>query len=216
MRSGELDQAMADEGRLADQHVLEPRMPRVPPRERGARPAPDGEPDHAVRDTALLRVPLTRPARLEYGPGDVPLQEVDPAPPRVREVGELVDQETLAGAGEPREEDEPRVAGQDGEDREEGRLLARDESAWGCGPAHRSRATPFRSPRGRPAPRPSRRRCRSRSPPSASRRRCAGWPWPRSHCGCPAPRRDDAPRPGSSGWPRRIPGAGAPATGGAP
>ena len=44
--------------------------------------------------------------RLERGPRDVPLEQVDGAARAVRGVGEPVEQETLAGPGQPGEEHE--------------------------------------------------------------------------------------------------------------
>ena len=47
---------------------------------------------------------VSRGARLEHRARDVPLEEMN-APARFsREMGELVDEQTLAGAGKPREE----------------------------------------------------------------------------------------------------------------
>ena len=55
-------------------------------------------------DAVLQRIPLSRRARLEHRPRDVPLEEMNaPARPG-REMGELVDEQTLAGSGKPREE----------------------------------------------------------------------------------------------------------------
>ncbi len=68
-------------------------------------------------DAGLLRIAPPRLPGLEHGPGDVPLQQVDGATAGVGQVGELADQQALAGAGQPGEEDQPRVAGQRREQR---------------------------------------------------------------------------------------------------
>ena len=47
-----------------------------------------------------MRVAPPGLARLEEGPSHVPLQQVDPASALVGQVGELMDQQALAGAGQ--------------------------------------------------------------------------------------------------------------------
>jgi hypothetical protein len=119
--ASELDQAMANEGSFPDQHVREAWMLRVPPREGSASPPPDGKPDHAVGDTGLLGISPTGFARLEDRSGHVPLQQVDSASPRVGEVRELMDQQTLSRAGQPSEEGKPSVLRQGGQSFQERR-----------------------------------------------------------------------------------------------
>jgi hypothetical protein len=90
--------------------MIEPRMARAPARDGLARPPPDGQPDDAVGHALNLGMPAPRAARLEHRSRHVPLQQVDAPAARVGEVGELVDQQALAGARQPREEHQARLA----------------------------------------------------------------------------------------------------------
>lgn len=128
--AGELDQAMADEGRLANQDIPAKPMPSMPLSDRGAGPASDRQPDHGVGHARFLRVSPAWLGSLEHGPGHVPLQEVDGPSVRVREMRELVDQETLSGSGKAREEDELRLSGQRRQGFKERRVRIQDEAAW--------------------------------------------------------------------------------------
>ena len=106
---------MADERCLADEQVLGAAVARVPGDDRRPGPAPHGQPDHPVGDAGLLRITAPCLAPLEDRPRDVPLQQVQAAPAGVGQVGQLADQQALAGAGQPGEEDQPRVPGQCGQ-----------------------------------------------------------------------------------------------------
>jgi hypothetical protein len=104
---GELGKSTADERRLADQEMLGLGVALVPFDERMANPLPGGSPDDRVSDTIHERIATARRARLEHGPGDVPLQQMDATPGAAREVHELVNEQALARTREPREEDHP-------------------------------------------------------------------------------------------------------------
>jgi adenylate cyclase len=110
--AGQLDEAMADEGCLAEQQVLGRGVLGMPGGDRGARPPSDRQADQPVGDAAILRIGAARFARLEDRTGDVPLQEVDRASARVGEMRELAEQQALAGAGQSGEKHQPCLARQ--------------------------------------------------------------------------------------------------------
>ena len=64
-----------------------------------------------MRDAVRQRISAARRAGLEHRTRDVPLQEVDLTPGPAGQVDELVNEQALARAGQPREEDHP-AAGQ--------------------------------------------------------------------------------------------------------
>ena len=86
------------------------RAPALPLEQRAARPEPDRLADDGVRHPVGHRIAPARGARLEHRPRHVPLEEVDDAARVGRQVRELVDQETLAGAGQAGHEHDPRRA----------------------------------------------------------------------------------------------------------
>jgi hypothetical protein len=77
-----------------------------------------------MRDALLLRRTSAGVARLECRACDVPLQQMNASAARVREMRELMDQETLASAGQAREEHAPRAARERLERAEQRRALA--------------------------------------------------------------------------------------------
>ena len=105
-RPGQLDEAIADEGRFADQEVLGPAVSRAPPGHCVADPEAGGSPDHRVRDAVEHRISPARRAGLEHRTGDVPLQQVNLASGAARDVDELVGEKALARTRQPREEDQ--------------------------------------------------------------------------------------------------------------
>src|SRR5439155_6089259 len=81
----------------------------------------------AVRDAVDLRITAAGGAHFEDGSRDVPLQQVDVTSARVPKVRELMDQQALARAGEPGEEDEARVVRERVDGGEHGGIVADDE-----------------------------------------------------------------------------------------
>jgi len=102
---GELDEAMADERCFADQEVLGLAMARRPLGQGVADPETSGAPDHRVSHAVGQRISPPRRDHLEHRARHVPLQEVDLPSGALRHVHELMGEKTLAGAGEPHEED---------------------------------------------------------------------------------------------------------------
>ena len=90
---------------------------------------------HAIGE----RISLARGARLEHGPRDVPLKEMHAKPTRTRHVRELMDEETLAGAGKSGEEHHPST-GERSDARLEPRIGTQDEARI-TGIGHRAEET---------------------------------------------------------------------------
>src|SRR5207249_1490702 len=85
-------------------------MALVPSDQRAPRPQAGCLPDHRMGEAVGQRVGPAGRARLEHRTGRVPLEEMDHPARAPGEVGELVNEETLAGAGKPGEEHHPLAA----------------------------------------------------------------------------------------------------------
>ena len=81
-----------------------------------------------MRDAVRLRIAAAGGAGLACGPRDVPLQQVNAAAVRVGQMGELMDQQTLARAGQAREEDAARVTRESLQHVEQWRALAQQDA----------------------------------------------------------------------------------------
>src|ERR1700716_338858 len=142
----------------------------VPFDQRVADPPPGGAPDDRVGDAVRQWISTTRRACLEHRTRDVPLQEMDATPDAGREVHELMNEQALARAREPGEEDQAPV-GQSVDALREPAIGVHDD-ARSRGVAHARRWLSRRSPAtrtagpagtGRPDPfRKARRRTRRR------------------------------------------------------
>jgi hypothetical protein len=102
---GELGESTADERRLADQEMLGLGVALVPFDERIAQPLPRGAPDQRMSHAVRKRIAPAGGTGLEHRARDVPLQQMHTAPGGARQVHELMRQEALARARQPREED---------------------------------------------------------------------------------------------------------------
>src|SRR5438309_492141 len=109
----------------------------VPFDQRVADPPPGGAPDDRVGDAVGQWVSTTRRACLEHRTRDVPLQEMDAPPDAGRQVRELVNEQALARAREPGEEDHAPV-GQSADPLRDPAISVHDE-ARPCGLAHARR-----------------------------------------------------------------------------
>jgi len=99
----QLDEPVAGKGRLADQKMLRFPIAGIPLDECLAHPEPGRLPDDRVRDARGRGIAPAGGARLEHRPRDVPLEEMDTPPGANGEVHELVNEEALARAGQPRD-----------------------------------------------------------------------------------------------------------------
>jgi len=118
---------MTDERGLADEQVGG-RLRGVPARHCGPGPAADGDADDTVGDAGLLGIAPARGAGLERRAREVPLEQVNASSAGAREVRELMDQQTLAGAGQAGEEETARLARQARQCHEQRRALAQEHA----------------------------------------------------------------------------------------
>ena len=128
-RPREVDEAMTDERRLADQQRARGRCD-VPTSERRPRPSANGDTDQPVRDALCPRIAAPGGTRLEGRSRDVPLQQMNVAAARVGQMRELMDQQALARAGQACEEHAARVTRETLQRVQQGRALA-EKDAFG-------------------------------------------------------------------------------------
>jgi len=100
----QLDEAMTHEWRLAGQEMLASGVALTPFGHRAPDPSPRCLADDWVGYPISERITVARSARFEHRSRGVPLKEMYAPTTRAGEVRELMDEETLAGAGKSGEE----------------------------------------------------------------------------------------------------------------
>ena len=103
----ELDEAMADEGRLADQKILGARMGDAPLGHGVPDPSPRRFPDDRMGHAIGQRIATARDTRLEYRPRNVPLEQMHAPAAGGGEVRDLMNEKTLARTRKSGEEHHP-------------------------------------------------------------------------------------------------------------
>jgi hypothetical protein len=109
-RARQLGQTVADQRRLADEHVGRRRMSLGPFGDGAAPPNAHGAADDRLGDAVHDGMATSRGRRFEDRARHIPLQQVRRAAGGGGEMRELVNQQALAGARQPRDDHHPRVA----------------------------------------------------------------------------------------------------------
>jgi hypothetical protein len=109
---GQLNETMAHKWRLTDEQVLGLRVALMPLAQRLAGPQTSGFANHAIGDPLHYRILLSCGTGFKYWASHVPLQHMHSTPQGVRQMGELMAQQTLPSTRQTSKEHEALSTGQ--------------------------------------------------------------------------------------------------------